>query len=82
MKRRGGALRVMGWARFPKTAERLFAILEDTRNDELVLLMTKVGGASGHIAWAEFGRRHFKVAFGIEGGNPVPHTAVCQPVWS
>lgn len=65
MRRKGGALPVICWAHMPRSASELFAILKTTRDDELVLLMTRVGGSSGRIAWAEFGQRKYGIAYGI-----------------
>lgn len=70
--RSGGALLVIGWSRMPRKAARLFEILEQTRDDELELLMRVIGGPGGHIAWAEYGRRKYGVHFGIENGVATP----------
>lgn len=81
--RRGGLLVVMGWARKPRGAEELFTILSETRDDELVALMTQIGGPGARIAWAEYGRRKWGVAFGIEDGNAEPlHGPWQHAMWS
>jgi hypothetical protein len=69
--RKGGTLRVIGWARRPRKIDELYSILETTRDDELLALMTwhPVGAP---IAWAEFGRRRFGVLFGLEPGSAMP----------
>ncbi len=72
MDRRGGTVRVIGWAHQPGKAEQLLEMLSDTRDDELVALMVSVGGPSGHIAWAEFGKRRYGVEYGIEAGRSRP----------
>jgi hypothetical protein len=73
----------MGWARKPRGAEELFAILSDTRDDELVALMTQIGGPGARIAWAEYGRRKFGVPYGIEAGQAIPYMLRdCGGIWS
>lgn len=81
--RRGGALRLLSWARIPRQAKELYDILAETRDDELIMLMTRVGGPGGHIAWAEYGRRRYGTTFGIESGQARPIvTSGMTEVWS
>jgi hypothetical protein len=79
VRRAGGTLQVIVWARLPRGAVELFNILETTRDDELVSLMTAVGGPSGRIAWAEYGRRKWGVDYGIEDRNAKPYMATGGP---
>lgn len=80
--RRGGALFVIWWAQHPRGAVKLYDILAETRDDELVTLMTKVGGPSGQIAWAEYGRRKYGVPYGIESGRAEPYMLQSCGIWS
>ena len=80
--RKGGTMRVIYWARNPRGAEMLYGILSETRDDELVSLMTAVGGPSGRIAWAEYGRRKYGVPYGVQGGCPTPYMLQECAVWS
>ncbi len=73
MEPQGGGLLLIHWARRPGKADRLFQILKQTRDEELEMLMRAVGGPSGHLAWAEYGRRKFGVVFGIEDCIAIPH---------
>jgi hypothetical protein len=74
---------VICWAHSPRGAEALYGILAGTRDDELELLMTAVGGPSGRIAWAEYGRRKYGVPYGIEAGHATPYTLRdCGGIWS
>lgn len=80
-KRGGGALRLVGWAHFPRAAAEAFEMLRDTTDDELIILM-KAGGAAGRIAWAEYGKRKWNIEFGIEDRNPEPKYANDLTNWT
>lgn len=82
LPRPGGGLLLIHWARSPGKADRLFEILRQTRDDELEMLMRAVGGPSGHIAWAEYGRRKYGITFGIEDGIAVPYVMSTLLVWN
>ena len=73
MEPQGAGLLLINWARSPGKANRLFEILAQTRDDELEMLMRAIGGPSGHLAWAEYGRRRFGVEFGVQDGVAFPH---------
>jgi hypothetical protein len=80
-KRRGGALRLIGWAHFPRTAAEVFEMLGDTTDEELIELM-KRGGPAGRIAWAEYGKRRWNIEFGLEDRNPEPKHANDLADWT
>ena len=78
----GGVMQVVTWARFPRSSLDLFEVLADTRDDELLELMHTVGGPSGQIAWAEWGRRKYGIPFAVQQGVALPHPYVPSQVWS
>ncbi len=80
----GGAVKVLGWSYWPRSAMKLYEHLETTTDEELIVLMTKIGGAAGRIAWAEWGKRKFGVAYGIMDGCSEPLTRLpCTDIlWS
>lgn len=79
---KGGVLVLIGWSRYPRSADKLFEIMKHTEDEELVCLMTAVGGTSGRLAWAEYGRRKWGVPYGIQDGCAVPYMAAECSVWS
>lgn len=65
-ERRHGLLDLIRWCILPTRPAELFKILEDIREDELVLAATHIGGAAGRIAWAEYAKRKGYFNFAIE----------------
>lgn len=82
MEREGGVMQVIAWARFPRTVKDLYEVLDDTTDDELLALMRDVGGPSGRIAWAEWGRRKHGVPFAVSRGVATPQAYLPSQVWS
>ena len=81
-ERVGGEYALITWVHFPRSTEELFAILEDTKDEELLLLMREVGGLSGQLAWAEWGRRKYGIAFAMHKNQAVPTPYTPSRVWS
>jgi hypothetical protein len=80
-QRSGGAINLIRWCSFPTTPTELFAILDDTTEDELVLVMQSVKGAAGRLAWAAYGKKRgfFDFDIGISTGHGKTHIDFMAP---
>lgn len=68
-----GLLHLVRWCALPTRPHELFQILKGLTEDELLLAATKLRGAVGRIAWAEFARRvgyfDFEISIATSAGR-------------
>lgn len=56
-RKNSGLLHLIRWCALPVKQHELFPILRGMTDAELLLAATKIKGAAGRVAWAEYGRR-------------------------
>lgn len=80
--RAGGVVNLVLWSRLPRSVSELYVILEDTKDEELVEVMTVLEGPGSQLAWAEYGRRKYGVPFAVQEGEARPYHYTPSPIWS